>query len=91
MAKLGVSQSALTQAVRRLDPSRMEAAGWTRWSIAPMEAGERLLGNIGPPLDGTAEELTAPGALQQAARHHPYGGHRDQASTSSRSSFAAFS
>jgi hypothetical protein len=56
-----------------------------------MEAGERLLGNIGPPLDGTAEELTALGALRQAARHHPYGGHRDQASTSSRSSFAAFS
>ncbi|AWN45401.1 LysR family transcriptional regulator [Methylobacterium terrae] len=65
-AQLGVSQSALSQVVRDLE-ARVGLRLLTRTtrSVAPTEAGERLLQEIGPHLDGIHAGLTALTALRE--------------------------
>src|SRR3954468_5454321 len=57
-ARLGVSQSALSQALRALE-ARLGLRLLTRTtrSVAPTEAGERLLQTLGPALDGIDDTL----------------------------------
>lgn len=64
-ASLGVSQSALSQTLAGLE-ARLGVRLLTRTtrSVAPTEAGERLLAGIEPHLDGIAVELAAIGALR---------------------------
>ena len=64
-AQLGVSQSALSQTVRGLE-ARLGLRLLTRTtrSVAPTEAGERLLHAAGPRLDEIDEALTALSALR---------------------------
>jgi DNA-binding transcriptional LysR family regulator len=59
-ARLGVSQSALSHTVRGLE-ARLGIRLLTRTtrSVAPTEAGERLLQNVGPRFDEIEAELTA--------------------------------
>src|SRR6201996_4413611 len=59
-AQLGVSQSALSQTVRNLE-ARLGVRLLTRTtrSVAPTEAGERLLRTVGPRIDGINAELAA--------------------------------
>ena len=65
-AKLGTSQSALSHTVRRLE-ARLGVGLLTRTtrSVAPTEAGERLLRTLGPALDGIGAELAALSALRE--------------------------
>jgi DNA-binding transcriptional LysR family regulator len=65
-AKLGVSQSALSQTIRGLE-ERVGLRLLTRTTrrVAPTEAGERLLRNVGPRLDEIDEELTALSELRE--------------------------
>ena len=64
-AKLGTSQSALSYTIRRLE-ARLGIRLLTRTtrSVAPTEAGERLLRTLGPALDGIGTELAALGELR---------------------------
>jgi DNA-binding transcriptional LysR family regulator len=64
-AQLGVSQSALSQTVRGLE-TRLGLRLLTRTtrSVAPTEAGERLLRAAGPRLEEIDAELAALGALR---------------------------
>jgi DNA-binding transcriptional LysR family regulator len=64
-AQLGVSQSALSHTVRALE-ERLGLRLLTRTtrSVAPTEAGERLLRNIGPRFDEIDAELSALTALR---------------------------
>jgi len=64
-AKLGVSQSALSQTMRGLE-ARLGLRLLTRTtrSVAPTEAGERLLRTVGPRLDEIEEELAALGEFR---------------------------
>jgi DNA-binding transcriptional LysR family regulator len=64
-AKLGVSPSALSQTIRNLE-ARMGLRLLTRTtrSIAPTEAGERLIQTVGPKLDEVDAELAAMTALR---------------------------
>lgn len=57
-AKLGVSQSALSHAIRALE-ERLAVRLLTRTtrSVAPTEAGERLINNISPRFDDIEQEL----------------------------------
>src|SRR5919107_3426459 len=59
-AKLGVSQSALSQTVKGLE-ERLGVRLLTRTTrrVAPTEAGERLLRTLGPALDTIAAELAS--------------------------------
>src|SRR5918911_225814 len=59
-AKLAVSQSALSHTIRELE-GRIGVRLLTRTtrSVAPTEAGERLLRNIGPRLDEIESEVDA--------------------------------
>lgn len=59
-ARLGVSQSALSHTIRGLE-ARLGIRLLTRTtrSVAPTEAGERLLQNVGPRFDEIEAELTA--------------------------------
>jgi DNA-binding transcriptional LysR family regulator len=59
-AKLGISQSALSHAIRRLE-GRLGVRLLTRTtrSVAPTEAGERLIETIRPAFDGIGEKLDA--------------------------------
>ena len=59
-AKLGVSQSALSHTIRELE-SRLGVRLLTRTtrSVAPTEAGERLLQTVGPRLEEIDSELAA--------------------------------
>ncbi len=59
-ARLSVSQSALSQTIRGLE-ARLGLRLLTRTtrSVAPTEAGERLLNTVGPHLDGIQAELAA--------------------------------
>lgn len=59
-ARLGVSQSALSHTLRELE-ERLGIRLLTRTtrSVAPTEAGERLLARVGPRLDEVAAELAA--------------------------------
>jgi DNA-binding transcriptional LysR family regulator len=79
-AKLGISQSALSQSLRGLE-ARLGLRLLTRTtrSVAPTEAGERLLRTLGPAFDGidaTLAELSEfrekpSGTLRITASEHP--------------------
>jgi DNA-binding transcriptional LysR family regulator len=64
-ARLGVSQSALSQTIRALE-ERLGIRLLTRTTrrVAPTDAGERLLEMIGPRLDGIEDDLAALGELR---------------------------
>jgi DNA-binding transcriptional LysR family regulator len=59
-ARLGVSQSALSQTIRGLE-ERLGLRLLTRTTrrVSPTDAGEHLLATIGPRLDGIADDLAA--------------------------------
>src|SRR5207249_1533363 len=65
-AKLGVSQSALSQTIRELE-ARMGVRLLTRTtrSVSPTEAGERLLRSIAPRLEEIEAELQAVTELRE--------------------------
>ena len=65
-ARLGTSQSALSFALRRLE-ARLGVRLLTRTtrSVAPTEAGERLLATLGPALDKIDGELAALSELRE--------------------------
>jgi DNA-binding transcriptional LysR family regulator len=65
-ARLGVSQSALSHTVRELE-ARLGLRLLTRTtrSVAPTEAGERLLLTVGPRFDEIDAELAALSALRE--------------------------
>jgi DNA-binding transcriptional LysR family regulator len=65
-ARLGTSQSALSHTIRRLE-ARLGVRLLTRTtrSVAPTEAGERLLDTLRPALDGIAAGLTALSELRE--------------------------
>jgi DNA-binding transcriptional LysR family regulator len=64
-AKLGVSQSALSHTVRGLEARLgLRLLARTTRSVAPTEAGERLLRAVGPRFDEIEAELTALGGLR---------------------------
>ena len=65
-AKLGVSQSALSHTMRGLE-ERLGVRLLTRTtrSVAPTEAGERLLHSIGPLFEEIEAELAALGELRE--------------------------
>jgi DNA-binding transcriptional LysR family regulator len=65
-AKLGVSQSALSQTIRGLE-GRLGVRLLTRTtrSVAPTEAGERLLRTVGPRLEEIGAELEALSELRK--------------------------
>lgn len=79
-AKLGVSQSALSQTVRSLE-ARMGLRLLTRTtrSVSPTEAGERLLETVGPRLEEIEAELASltelrdkpAGTVRISAGEHP--------------------
>lgn len=59
-ARIGVSQSALSQTVRALEARLgLRLLIRTTRSVSPTEAGERLLGTVGPCLDGIEAGLAA--------------------------------
>src|SRR5207302_11396302 len=65
-AKLGMSQSSLSHTIRELE-ARLGLRLLTRTtrSVAPTEAGERLLRSIGPRLDEIEAELAALSELRE--------------------------
>lgn len=64
-AKLGVSQSALSHSIRELEERLgVRLLMRTTRSVAPTEAGERLLRNLGPRFEEIDAELSALGALR---------------------------
>jgi DNA-binding transcriptional LysR family regulator len=64
-AKLGVSQSALSHSIRELEERLgVRLLMRTTRSVAPTEAGERLLRNLGPRFEEIDTELAALGALR---------------------------
>jgi DNA-binding transcriptional LysR family regulator len=65
-AKLGISQSALSHTIRKLE-SRLGVRLLTRTtrSVSPTEAGERLLLSVGPRLEEIEAELAALSALRE--------------------------
>src|SRR5882757_3134688 len=65
-AKLGISQSALSQIVRGLERRLgVRLLNRTTRSVAPTEAGERLFQNIGPRFDEMDVELAALSELRE--------------------------
>jgi DNA-binding transcriptional LysR family regulator len=64
-AKLGVSQSALSQILRNLEARLgLRLLSRTTRKVAPTEAGERLIQRVGPRLDEIGAELAALTALR---------------------------
>jgi DNA-binding transcriptional LysR family regulator len=65
-AKLGVSQSALSHTIRELE-ARLGVRLLTRTtrSVAPTEAGERLLRTVGPRFEEIEAELSAVSELRE--------------------------
>src|SRR6478609_3070107 len=65
-AQLGVSQPALSRTIRDLE-ARLGLRLLTRntRSVAPTEAGERLVQTVGPHFDGIEAELAALSALRE--------------------------
>lgn len=65
-AKLGTSQSSLSHTIRRLE-ERLGVRLLTRTtrSLAPTEAGERLLGTLRPALDSIGAQLAAVSELRE--------------------------
>src|SRR5271157_3750851 len=79
-AKLGVSQSALSRTIRGLEARLgLRLLARTTRSVAPTEAGERLLRTVGPRFDEIDAELAAlselrekpAGAIRVTAGEHP--------------------
>jgi DNA-binding transcriptional LysR family regulator len=65
-AKLGVSQSALSHTMRELETRLgVRLLSRTTRSVAPTEAGERLLHSLGPRFDEIDTELAAVGELRE--------------------------
>jgi len=65
-ARLNTSQSALSHTVRRLETRLgVRLLNRTTRSVAPTEAGERLIGTLRPALDDIGAELTALSALRE--------------------------
>src|ERR1700731_505520 len=65
-AKLGVSQSALSHTIRGLEERLgLRLFTPTPRSVAPTEAGERLLLNVGPRFDEIDAELAALSELRE--------------------------
>ena len=65
-AKLGVSQSALSQTVRGLeDRLGLRLLTRTTRSVATTEAGERLLRSTGPRMDAINQDLAALGEMRE--------------------------
>lgn len=65
-AKLGVSQSALSHTMRALEARLgVRLLSRTTRSVAPTEAGERLLQSLGPRFDEIDAELAAVGELRE--------------------------
>jgi DNA-binding transcriptional LysR family regulator len=65
-ARLGVTQSALSHTIRRLEERLgVRLLIRTTRSVSPTEAGERLLGALTPALDSIAAELISLGALRE--------------------------
>src|SRR4249919_2024362 len=65
-AKLRVSQSALSQTIRALEERiGLRLLSRTTRSVAPTEAGERLLRTVGPRLEEIDAELAALSALRE--------------------------
>jgi DNA-binding transcriptional LysR family regulator len=65
-AKLGVSQSALSQTVRQLEERiGLRLLTRTTRSVSPTEAGERLLQNVGPHLDEVAVQIEGLSELRE--------------------------
>src|SRR3954469_4360404 len=65
-AKLGISQSALSQTVRALEERLgVRLLNRTTRSVAPTPAGERLLRSIGPKFEEMAAELSALGEVRE--------------------------
>ena len=65
-AKLGISQSALSHAIRRLEERLgLRLLARTTRSIATTEAGERLIETIRPAFDEIAERLAAVSSLRE--------------------------
>src|SRR5271165_4804956 len=65
-AKLGVSQSALSHAMRELEESLgVRLLARTTRSVAPTDAGERLLRNLGPRFEEIEAELASLGDLRE--------------------------
>jgi len=65
-AKLGVSQSALSHTLRELEERLgVRLLSRTTRSVAPTEAGERLLHNIGPRFDEIEAEVAAVSELRE--------------------------
>jgi DNA-binding transcriptional LysR family regulator len=65
-AKLGTSQSALSHTIRGLE-ARLGVRLLTRTtrSVSPTEAGERLIGSVGPRFDEIEAEIEALGELRE--------------------------
>ncbi|MEK6365588.1 MAG: LysR family transcriptional regulator [Burkholderia gladioli] len=79
-AKLGVSQSALSQTIRNLEARLgLRLLARTTRNVSPTEAGERLIQAVGPRLDEVEAELAAltamrdkpAGTVRIAAGEHP--------------------
>lgn len=65
-AKLGTSQSALSFTIRRLEERLgVRLLSRTTRSVAPTDAGERLLRTLGPALDKIGAELAALSELRE--------------------------
>ena len=65
-AQLGVSPSALSQAMRSLEERRgVRLLTRTTRSVAPTEAGERLVASVGPHLEGIEAGLAALSELRE--------------------------
>src|SRR4051812_12669916 len=65
-AKLGVSQSALSHTIRGLEEQLgLRLLTRTTRSVAPTEAGQRLLGAPAPRFEEIATEITAPSELRE--------------------------
>ncbi|MBR0558477.1 LysR family transcriptional regulator [Neokomagataea anthophila] len=70
-ARLGVSQSALSHTIRRLE-ERLGIALLTRTtrSVAPTQAGQQLLQTLQPAFDGIAAQLASLGRLRDKPAGH---------------------
>ena len=65
-AKLGTSQSSLSHTIRRLEAKLgVRLLTRTTRSVAPTEAGERLLGKLRPALDSIGAELASLSELRE--------------------------
>ncbi len=73
-ARLGVSQSALSHAIRGLEERLGLRLSRTTRSVAPTEAGERLVRSVGPRLEEVSGGLER--TQGQTIRHDPHHGRR---------------